>query len=587
MFLGLISISISFFSEYNFSSFSKLLVFISLLISILTYAVILQRLTRQINIYLLLSPSMLMILSFFFYNNIEMLGYALFTLFSFSFLLLYDKMQGSFKDVLRINILLYLFSLPIVALLFLVFPRISYKDASFGFKGEDIKRTGHDGTMFIDSKALLIPSSRLVMEVSFKKEVPPANSLYFRGSTLYTDKGNQWIGEKIKKVRYPRLKAAQNIIEYNIKLYPHQQHWLYMLDLPLVSLKDAHIDADYISLSKLPLFEIFQYSGKSALNYISLDSSKTSLQKALLVDKNRDPRTSKKLLEEININQKDSIKAQELLQYFRKADLSYSLRPKEIDLKHPLDSFLLDSKVGYCVHFASSFATSARLLGIPSRIITGYKADRSNAINNYLLVREADAHAWVELYLQGSGWVRFEPTSTASRILAPNDRSLSNSYTSTAFKNSALANFLKQVNIHYLYTRYLINTWVLQYDRNKQVSILKKILSDSFFLFKLLGSFLVFVLLCIFLFISFTKGRNEDRYVHELKDIIKFLKKKGFERKQGENISQFFMRLEGKIKNYGKLQELNDLYHLGRYAKTSDKTFILFKERIRAFKKRS
>jgi len=587
MFLGLISISISFFSEYNFSSFSKLLVFISLLISILTYAVILQRLTRQINIYLLLSPSMLMILSFFFYNSIEMLFYALFTLFSFSFLLLYDKMQGSFKNTLRINILLYLFSLPIVTLLFLVFPRISYKDASFGFKGEDIKRTGHDGTMFIDSTALLVPSSKLVMEVSFKKDVPSANHLYFRGSTLYTDKGNQWVAHKARKVNYPRVKAANNVLEYNIKLYPHQKRWLYMLDIPILSLKDTYVDEDYITLSKKPLFEVFQYKGKSALQYISLPSTQDTLEKALVVDPKRDPKTSKKLLEAIDINEKDRIKAQQLLVFFKKADLSYSLQPKEIDLEHPLDSFLWDSKVGYCVHFASSFATSARLLNIPSRIVTGYKADRSNAINNYLLVREADAHAWVELYLQDRGWVRFEPTSTASRILRPKDRSLSNSYTNASFENSALANTLKQLNMHYLYTRHLINTWILQYDRNKQVSILKKIFSDTLFLFKIVGSFLAFALLCIFLFFSFSRGRHEDKYLHELNTIIKTLKKQGFERDPGESIFHFFSRLEGKMENYEKLQEVGELYHLGRYAKTSDKTFTLFKEKIKAYKKRT
>ena len=155
--LGIIAIALSFMSEYNFSNFSRLLVFISLLIALLSWAVVLQRLTRQINFYLTISPAMLMILSFFFYNSIGMLFYALFTLFTFTLLLLYERMQSSISNALRINALLYLFSLPIVLLLFITFPRISYKNAKFGFKAEQIKRTGHDGTMYLDSKSLLVP----------------------------------------------------------------------------------------------------------------------------------------------------------------------------------------------------------------------------------------------------------------------------------------------------------------------------------------------------------------------------------------------------------------------------------------------
>lgn len=123
--LGLIAIALSFFAEYNFSNFSRLIVFVSVISSILIFAVVLQRLTRTINFYLLISPALLMVLSFFFFNSIPMLFYALFTLFSFTFIILYARMQSSLGNVLRINGLLYLFSLPIVVLLFISFPRIS------------------------------------------------------------------------------------------------------------------------------------------------------------------------------------------------------------------------------------------------------------------------------------------------------------------------------------------------------------------------------------------------------------------------------------------------------------------------------
>ena len=585
MLLGIFAIALSFFAEYNFSSFSRLLVFISLLISVLSYAVSLQRLTREINIYLLLSPAMLMILSFFFYNSIEMLFYALFTLFTFTFLLLYHKMQSSLKNTLRINSLLYLFALPIVILLFLVFPRISYKNASYGFKGEAAKRTGHDGTMYIDAKSLLVPSSKLVMEVSFKKNVPAQSFLYFRGSTLYIDKGDQWIATERKTISYPKVRNALNIVEYNIKLYPHQKRWLYMLDLPLGLIKDASIDKDYITLSKRPLMDIYQYNGRSALNYLSVKEPLKSLNIALKVDINRDPKIYNQLKNTIDINAKDEIKAQKLLDFFKQKDLSYSLKPEPIDLSHPIDSFLLDSKVGYCVHFASSFASSARLLGIPSRIVTGYKADRSNAINNYLLVRESDAHAWVELYLENKGWVRFEPTATATRIIAPQNRDLSNSYTQAYLKTSTVSDILKQININYLYTRYLINNWILQYDRNKQVRLVKKLLSDSIFLLKFLIAILAIVLISAGLFFFFQKSSCNDAYLCEMQVLLKLLKKEGFVKNSTQTMSDFLSSIDNSKQAYKILKEINDLYHRGRYAKSNSNTLAMLKTKINEFKK--
>jgi len=55
-------------------------------------------------------------------------------------------------------------------------------------------------------------------------------------------------------------------------------------------------------------------------------------------------------------------------------------------MEHLSDAFLFESKIGYCVHFAATFATMARLSHIPARIVTGYKASRKNSVQNYLIV---------------------------------------------------------------------------------------------------------------------------------------------------------------------------------------------------------
>jgi len=580
MFLGLIAIGLSFFAEYNFSNVSRLLVFISILISLLTYAVVLQRLTRQINVYLLVSPAMLMILSFFFYNSIGMLFYSLFTLFIFTLLLLYERMQSSLKNALRVNILLYLFSLPIVLLLFLVFPRISYKNASFGFKGEEIKRTGHDGTMYIDSNALLVPSSKLVMEVSFEKEVPLDKHLYFRGSTLYVDKQKRWVHGEKSAVRSPKVLDAKTIINYKVKLYPHKKRFIYMLDLPLSTPKESSTDSDYITLAKLPLLQTLSYTGTSSLFYKTQEVEQSKLGNALQVDRFRDPKTYKKLQEHIDIKEKDNIKAEKLLKFFSSLDLSYSLKPKAIDLEHPVDSFLLDSKIGYCVHFAAAFASSARMIGLPSRIVTGYKADANNAINNYLIVTEADAHAWVEIYLKHRGWVRFEPTATARHFLLSDERGVANTYTKTTY----MGRVFKEINIYYMYTRHIINTWILHYDRLKQLTLLKEILSDTVFLLKFALSVFGFILLCVFIFVVLQKRQCEDLLLCEMQPLLKLLRTEGFVRSQGETMYDFLIKIGSQDKRYEGVNDINRLYHEERYGKKNKERSALLREKIHSFK---
>ena len=585
--LGVIAIALSFISEYNFSNFSRLLVFISLLIALLSYAVVLQRLTRKINFYLTISPAMLMILSFFFYNSIGMLFYALFTLFIFTFLLLYERMQSSFSNALRINALLYLFSLPIVLLLFITFPRISYKNAKFGFKAEQIKRTGHDGTMYLDANSLLVPSPKLVMEVDFEKGIPLDRALYFRGSALYTDKGTQWVQDISNKSSFGKIQSEDESINYTVKLYPHQKKWLYMLDLPLSHPDKSVLDGDLIVHSYTDINEVYLYEGKSALNLSIPQEKPSKLDIALQVDPGRDPRSYAALQKSIDLNADDLSKANQLLKLFSSLDLAYSLKPKAIDLEHPVDSFLFDSKVGYCVHFASAFASSARMVGLPSRIITGYKADRANAINNYLLIKEADAHAWVELYIKEKGWMRFEPTSTARRILTPdNDPNLSNSYTTTSLQLSTIQKVFKQANLYYMYSRYVINTWILQYSRSKQLSLLNDLLTNTLFLLKFLASIVGFIIICISLFVLLQKKKCKDELLCEMQVLIQLLKNKGFMRYQGETMFDFLRRVMSASNDYTLLAEISTLYHEKRYGEKKKQDLTQLRAKILAFKKK-
>jgi hypothetical protein len=79
----------------------------------------------------------------------------------------------------------------------------------------------------------------------------------------------------------------------------------------------------------------------------------------------------------------------------------------------PVETFLFDRRSGYCEHFASAMALMLRTLGIPTRLVTGFLVQEWNPFGDYAIVRQGDAHAWVEAFLPESGWTRFDPTPPA------------------------------------------------------------------------------------------------------------------------------------------------------------------------------
>lgn len=184
MFIGAILISVTFFDNYNLSNFSKIQFFVSLISALLIYAVTLQKTTQELNTYLKISPALLMVLSFFFFDSIAMLIYSIFTLFVFVALYMWGKMESKLIDALKFTSRLFIISLPLVIILFLVFPRISIKKADFGFRSDSYTISGYDGKMRITSNEIRL-SDKVVMELFFNNANISDENLYLRGSTLY------------------------------------------------------------------------------------------------------------------------------------------------------------------------------------------------------------------------------------------------------------------------------------------------------------------------------------------------------------------------------------------------------------------
>jgi transglutaminase-like putative cysteine protease len=102
-------------------------------------------------------------------------------------------------------------------------------------------------------------------------------------------------------------------------------------------------------------------------------------------------------------------------QFFNR-EFFYTLEPPLLGERNPYDEFLFETKRGFCEHYAGAFALLMRAAGIPTRVVTGYQGGEVNPFNNELIVRQADAHAWTEVWLEGRGWVRLDPTASVSPL---------------------------------------------------------------------------------------------------------------------------------------------------------------------------
>ena len=565
--LGVVAVYLSMYGAFSFRGLSRLKLFLELLVYVLLVVVSMQRLTGEINFYLLISPFLFLALSLFFYHGIVMLIYVVFEVFFLLWMILAHRMGGKLIESFKASVVMFMYSLPWVVVLFIFFPRISFEHASYGFKGETHKRMGHDGTMYLDGNALLVPSDRIVMEVGFEGKVPPASSLYFRGSTLYVDKKDHWeplpiLPKRISKILLPTEEVQSN---YKVTLYPTQKRWLYTLDMPTYEVKGSSIDQDLVTTVEKKIDEPIHYAASSTLNsryYDVLDDVIYQASTRYSIEQNPQTYKEAQILQDQYLSQ--SKRANALLGYFKEQNLTYTLKPDALDTNHSTDSFLFDKRRGYCVHFASSFVTMARMAGIPARVVTGYKSDKSESLNNYLVVKEKDAHAWVELYVD-KHWTRFETTYTASNI------DLGSMTLAAATQKKEKKNpLLQKINLYLMYTKYQVETWILYYSHIRQLQLLDYAKHNPKFVFGFAMGFILLIILTFIVIAYFKKPSYSSEALAAMQPLLNLLKKQGYVRKKDESMYQFLLRYDLGNPHNKSLKNIYTLYEEILYAGKND-----------------
>ncbi len=313
--------------------------------------------------------------------------------------------------------LMFLKTLPIVVLLFVFFPRMSPLWSVPLVSGE--ARTGISDTMRPGDISNLAQSSERAFRVTFGGELPPYRDRYWRGLILDYLDGETWrqgqregfrpLGRVDVDGGVGDLKANQ----YDVLLEPTDQRWAFALENSGAVSGNVFEDSADLFRFRRPADNPVRYrlALESEAGVVESQSA-AALGRYLQLPREGNPR-ARELARELRQGMGDAEIIGTLMERFREQEYFYTLRPPAMP-DNGIDSLLFDEKRGFCAHYAGATTFVLRAAGIPSRVVVGYQGGESGAGGDYLIVRQYDAHAWVEAYLDGRGWVRIDPTAAIS-----------------------------------------------------------------------------------------------------------------------------------------------------------------------------
>jgi transglutaminase-like putative cysteine protease len=214
----------------------------------------------------------------------------------------------------------------------------------------------------------------------------------------------------------PSYQTTDAPVEYEVTIEPHSKRWLFALELPAQVPPNSRLTGDFQLISNTPVTSRLRYGMVSYPNMgYGIAESRMALRRALQLPPGFNPRTIELAQSLRRQFADDQALIAEVLSMFRNQKFFYTTVPPLLGT-NSVDEFLFDTRRGFCEHYASAFAVLMRAAGIPARIVTGYQGGEINPVGNYMIVRQADAHAWTEVWLHDKGWTRVDPTAAVSPL---------------------------------------------------------------------------------------------------------------------------------------------------------------------------
>jgi protein-glutamine gamma-glutamyltransferase len=306
-------------------------------------------------------------------------------------------------------------ALPLAVLLFLFVPRLS--GSFWAIPQPDQAYTGLGDEMSPGSISQLTQSGDAALRVRFDGPLPPTAQRYWRGPVLHDFDGYTWRRRHPDLGRAPALQFQGPAYSYEITLEPTHHNVLIALELPEGvpdTLPNAHPTFDYQLIAPTPLSRAVSYRLQSYIQHRTDEPlSAAARQLDLQLPPGRNPRSLELAHTLRAATAGDRAYVDAVLDYLRHGDFSYTLEPPLLDLDS-VDDLLFRTREGFCGHYASAFVMLMRAGGVPARVVTGYLGGIWNRYGEYLYITQSDAHAWAEVWLEGRGWIRIDPTAVVA-----------------------------------------------------------------------------------------------------------------------------------------------------------------------------
>ena len=308
---------------------------------------------------------------------------------------------------------LVLIGLPMALAAFWLFPRLSAP--LWGVPERAMGRPGLSDTMRPTEWLDMMIDDTPTLRVRFFGATPRPEQMYWRGPTLWRFDGEEWTQPSwMRGLRAPETRPGPQRWDYELEVEPTDRAQLVALDLPLTAPSGSALSGDFSLRANRPLTSLTRWRLQSAEPVRHEPTLPLVLrQMALDLPQGFNPRAlalARQWRREAGSN--DAAIVQRALAWINE-EFAYTLETPPWG-RNAVDEFLFDTKSGFCQHFSSSFVVLMRGAGIPARVVTGYAGGYRNPIGDYWVVLRSDAHAWTEVWLQGRGWVRIDPTAAVA-----------------------------------------------------------------------------------------------------------------------------------------------------------------------------
>ena len=390
-----------------------------------------------------------------------------------------------------------LLGIPLAAMLFVLFPRATAP--LWGMSDPTKGKSGLSDEMRPGNISSLILSKETAFRVEFENRKPPQQSMYWRGPVLREFDGLTWsagLSDTPSRMRGDFLNFTpeeheREAINYTVTVERQESRWLPILELPVAYPSGPAVeravflsDAQQVGVRRAANGAT-QYRAQSFArgSYVA-DAPDAQSPELKTGPRMWNPRARAFATELATRYPNPTERVRALLKYFNQEKFFYTLNPplygsafgsagSSAAGNTSIDEFLFEGRKGFCEHYAGATVFLLRASGVPARVVTGYQGGEYQPAG-HMIVRQSDAHAWVEVWIDGS-WRRVDPTGA----VAPDriEQGIAQSLPETERMLVSTRNWISLTGLSNLWedASFSYTKWVIGFDRDRQKELLKEL----------------------------------------------------------------------------------------------------------------